>query len=307
MEEKRKICVVTGANSGIGYETALTMGISGWDVVLACRSFAKGNQAVMKMNDFLRQVGVSSGSGGHAAFMEIDLSSLESIRNFAVGFRKRYSACDLLVCNAGIMAGPHMYSADGFEMQFAVNYLGHAYLQEIMRPFLLASPRGRVIHVTSRAHERAFYEKGEFPQAARRKKSDYSPWKAYAQSKLFQVMLTRSSREKYGAEGLSFYAVHPGVVKTTLLTSFLPPAVRTILRPVGALATAAGLLRNPRKGAETITYLGLLPPAEEEKGIYWFDKKPREANPITGNPLFLGEVWEETMKIFSSLNGDAAS
>jgi NAD(P)-dependent dehydrogenase (short-subunit alcohol dehydrogenase family) len=281
------------------------MAISGWEVVLACRSFAKGNEAVMKMNMFLRQIGIMPGRGGHAAFMEIDLSSFQSIRNFAVGFRKRYETCDLLVCNAGIMATPHAFSVDGFEMQFAVNYLGHAYLQEIMLPFLRAAPRGRVIQVSSRAHERAPFTSGEFLNAARREKNDYKPWRAYAQSKLFQVMLTRFSRDTHGPEGLSFFSVHPGLVNTTLLSSFLPPLVRTVLTPVGSLAIAAGLLRKPRRGSETITHLGLLPSEPEEDGIYWFDKKPCSPNPHAENPVFLEEVKEETRKILSAQGTDA--
>jgi NAD(P)-dependent dehydrogenase (short-subunit alcohol dehydrogenase family) len=301
MENKKKICVITGANTGIGYETALTLGIAGWEVVLACRSFAKGNQAVMEMNNLFRQIDPNPNrGGGRAVFMEADLASFDSLEKFTEGFRKRYSSCDVLICNAGIMAAPYGLTEDGFETQFQVNYLGHAYLFASLLPYLRAAGSARIISLSSRAHERAKLKQGEFIEAARRTKETYKSWNAYAQSKLFQIIFTRKAQEHYGGQGLSFYAVHPGIVKTGLLLSPLPGPVRILLAPLIGTLTLTGAIRKPRKGSETAAYLALPAEAPGEGGTYWADKKIRPQGPLALDEDLGKEVWKETRKILQN-------
>jgi NAD(P)-dependent dehydrogenase (short-subunit alcohol dehydrogenase family) len=277
----------------MGYETALTLGLSGWEVVLACRSFALGNQAVMTLNSVFRQVDPGGKDQGLAVFMELDLSSLASIENFVVGFKKRYQGCDALVCNAGVMGGPYSQTADGFERQFGVNYLGHVALFARLLPFLQRSADARVIQVASRAHERATFVGGEFLKLALRQKDSYNPWQAYAQSKLLQVVFTLKAQEVYGSESLRFYAVHPGVVVTDLLLSPLPTVLKAMVRPMAYTASRVGLLKTPKKGADSITHLLLATPPLPG-GTYWDETVQKDPAPLAYSPSLQEEVWSHT-------------
>ena len=299
MNGTRKICVITGANKGIGYEAALTLGLMGWEVVLACRSFARGNQAVMALNSIFRQTDPGGKSQGLAVFMELDLDSFASVDNFLVGFKKRYHACDALICNAGQMGGPYAQTADGFERQVGVNYLGHVALFAHLYPFLKGSPDARVVQVSSRAHERAVLAEGELPRIARLSKDLYNPWKAYAQSKLLQVLFTLKAQEVYGSESLRFYAVHPGVVATELLLSPLPGPARTILRPLARVCTTVGLLQTPKQGADAITHPVLASPAPRG-GTYWARGSLREPNPLVRSKTLQDDVWKHTWDLLAA-------
>ncbi len=293
MNGTRKICVITGANKGIGYETALTLGLMGWEVVLACRSFAHGNQAVMALNSVFRQTDPGGKNQGLAVFMELDLASLASIETFVVGFKKRYQVCDALVCNAGVMGGPYAQTTDGFERQFAVNYLGHVALFARLFPFLKRSTDARVVQVSSRAHERATLTPGEFLELARRSPETYNPWKTYAQSKLLQVLFTLKAQETYGSDSLRFYAVHPGVVATDLLLSPLPGAAQTLLRPLAQVLTWIKVLQTPKKGSDAVTYPVLTSPPLPG-GTYWAEASIREPNPLARSTSLRDEVWNQT-------------
>ncbi|MFQ3620393.1 MAG: SDR family NAD(P)-dependent oxidoreductase [Spirochaetales bacterium] len=299
MQDRRKLCVVTGANKGIGYETALTLGLAGWEVVLACRSFARGNQAVMSLNSIFRQLDPGSGRQGLAVFMELDLSSLASIKAFIEGFKKRYQGCDALICNAGVMGGPYTLTAEGFELQFGVNYLGHAALFAQLLPFLRKSTDARVVQVSSRAHERATLQPGEFLQLARRSQDTYKAWPAYCQSKLLQVFFTREAQEVLGSSTLRFYATHPGVIPTDLLLSPLPPFLRLALQPLGIFLSKVGLLTTPKEGSDTSTYLVLTNPAPPA-GTYWAAKKERAPHSLVENSSLRKEVWQSTWELLAN-------
>ncbi|MCX7786506.1 MAG: SDR family NAD(P)-dependent oxidoreductase [Spirochaetes bacterium] len=299
MEDRRKICVITGANKGIGYEAALTLGLMGWEVVLACRSFAHGNQAVMALNSIFRQTDPGGKTQGLAVFMELDLASIASVETFVVGFKKRYPVCDALICNAGVMGGPYSQTVDGFERQFGVNYLGHVALFARLFPFLRRSMDARVVQVSSRAHERASLAEGEIQQVAHRSKETYNPWKAYAQSKLLQVLFTQKAQEVYGSDALRFYAVHPGVIATDLLLSPLPALAKTILRPLAQALTWLQVLQTPKKGADSVTYPILASPPLLG-GTYWADGSIRDPNPLAQSTPLKDEVWNYTWDLLRS-------
>jgi len=297
MDEKKRICIVTGANSGMGFETALSLALAGWEVVLGCRSFAKGNQAVMRIGSLLRQIDGGTkrgGASGKAVFMELALASFDSIRNFTAGFRKRYASCDLLVCNAGVSEAAHGFTEDGYETQFQVNYLGHAYLVRQLLPYLAAAGRARVVCVSCRSHEKIPYAAGDFLKAARCGREEYKASGAYSRSKLFLTAYVKKAQEAFGGDGLSFFAVDPGTVATGLFFSFLPPAVRFLESPLSAAGILAGCLRKPLKGAETTLHLASLPVVPGEGGTYWADKAPRRPNPALSDPGIVDEIWKGT-------------
>jgi NAD(P)-dependent dehydrogenase (short-subunit alcohol dehydrogenase family) len=203
-----KMAVVTGATGGLGYETALALAKAGTEIILTGRDDRKGQSAIEKIG---REV-----IGAKISYEHLDLASLASIADFAQRMGVRQSL-DLLINNAGVMALPRRQTtADGFEMQFGTNYLGHFALTARLMPLLRRSSGPRVVSVSSLAHRTGFIDFGDL-QGAR----VYSPWKAYGQSKLaclvFALELQR--RSDAGGWNLTSNAAHPGFSRTNLFAS----------------------------------------------------------------------------------------
>jgi NAD(P)-dependent dehydrogenase (short-subunit alcohol dehydrogenase family) len=200
-----RTAVVTGANSGLGFESALALARVGAEVVLACRDQAKGADAL----DRIRQ----SVPAATVHLEALDLADLASVRTFAAGFRDGHHRLDILLNNAGVMAIPRRETADGFEMQFGTNHLGHFALTGLLLEPLLAQAGARVVTVSSSA---ALMGRLRFDdlQGSRR----YGAWSAYSQSKLanqlFTLELDRRAAQR-GA-GLVSVASHPGYAATNL-------------------------------------------------------------------------------------------
>lgn len=203
--QRGRIAIVTGANSGLGSETALALARKGAHVVLACRDAAKAQSALRTIR--------GANPAASAEVMALDLASLASVRTFAEAFVARYERLDLLCNNAGVMAIPRRRTADGFEMQLGTNHLGHFALTGLLLPRLLDTPGARVVSVSSSAHRpgRIHWEDLQFERR-------YRKWRAYAQSKLanllFAFELDRRLR-KAGASAISV-AAHPGYAATNL-------------------------------------------------------------------------------------------
>jgi len=203
-----KMAVVTGATGGLGYEAALALAKAGAEVILTGRDDRKGQSAIEKIS---REV-----IGAKISYEHLDLASLASIADFAQRMGVRQSL-DLLINNAGVMALPRRQTtADGFEMQFGTNYLGHFALTARLMPLLRRSSGPRVVSVSSLAHRTGFIDFGDL-QGAR----VYSPWKAYGRSKLacliFALELQR--RSDAGGWNLTSNAAHPGFSRTNLFAS----------------------------------------------------------------------------------------
>jgi NAD(P)-dependent dehydrogenase (short-subunit alcohol dehydrogenase family) len=200
-----KTAVVTGANSGIGYETARALARKGATVILACRDKDKGNAAAQKISQEF--------PAAKAELMMLDLSELASARRFAGEFKSRFGALDLLINNAGIMAVPYRKTADGFESQFGTNHLGHFALTLLLMDRILRAPRARVITVSSFGHKLA---KMDFENLSAEK--GYDPQKAYGQSKLANLLFTYELQRRFEAAGADAIAAaaHPGWTATNL-------------------------------------------------------------------------------------------
>ncbi len=200
-----KTAVVTGANSGIGYETARALARKGATVILACRDAGKGNAAVQKIKVDQPEAKAES--------MMLDLSELASVRRFAGEFKSRFGALDILINNAGIMAVPYRKTADGFESQFGTNHLGHFALTLLLMDRILRIPRARVITVSSFGHKLA---KMDFDNLNAEK--GYDPQKAYGQSKLANLLFTYELQRRFEAAGADAIAAaaHPGWTATNL-------------------------------------------------------------------------------------------
>src|SRR6266404_1467005 len=203
-----KTVVVTGATGGLGYETALALAKAGAEVILTGRDDRKGQSAIEKIS---REV-----PDAKVKYESLDLASLASIADFAQRMHSR-KALDLLINNAGVMALPRRQStADGFEMQFGTNYLGHFALTARLMPLLRRASGPRVVNVSSLAHRTGFIDFDDL-QGAR----VYSPWKAYGQSKLAMLIFALELQRRSDAAGwnLTSNAAHPGFARTGLFAS----------------------------------------------------------------------------------------
>jgi len=198
-----KTIIITGANSGIGKESARVLAKNGAHVIMACRSMDRGREALKEIQDAVPNAQVQ--------LLQLDISSLNSIREFVAQFDHLHKRLDVLLCNAGVMATPYSKTADGFEMQFGTNHLGHFYLTNLLMGKLSeAAPNARVVVVASAGHRMQpvdFDDLGAEKLYARY----FGTWKAYGQSKtaniLFAVELNRRLRESNIGLAVS---LHPG-------------------------------------------------------------------------------------------------
>ena len=197
--------VVTGGNSGIGYEAALQFARKGAETILACRSLDKAGAATKQI--------VATSPKAKVEAIALDLSSLASVRSFADQFHKSHRTLDALVNNAGVMALPYRKTEDGFEMQFGTNHLGHFALTGLLLDTLLASGGARVVNVSSGAHRmgRIRFDDLQWQRG-------YYKWFAYGQSKLANLLFTFELQKRADAAGAKLLAVgcHPGYAATNL-------------------------------------------------------------------------------------------
>jgi NAD(P)-dependent dehydrogenase (short-subunit alcohol dehydrogenase family) len=211
-DQAGRTAVVTGANSGLGLATALELARAGAEVVLACRNVEKGEAALRSIREEVPEASVT--------LEALDLSDLASVRAFAERFSAEHDALDLLINNAGVMAPPRRETADGFELQFGTNHLGHFALTGLLRDRLEGREDARVVTVSSTAHK---YGRIRFDdlQAERR----YRRWRAYGQSKLANVLfaLELERRLRGSRSTVKSLAAHPGYAATNL-QSAAPPA-----------------------------------------------------------------------------------
>jgi NAD(P)-dependent dehydrogenase (short-subunit alcohol dehydrogenase family) len=200
-----KTAIVTGANSGLGFETTVALGRSGAHVVLAVRDPIKGSKALARLQHQLPHASLN--------MMHLDLADLSSVRAFSRSYMAQYTALHLLINNAGLMAIPYRETADGFEMQFGVNHLGHFALTGLLLPRILDSGGSRVVTVSSNYHRR-----GKLGFEKLNGHAAYKKWEAYSRSKLANLLFAYELQRQLdgcGADAISV-ATHPGYASTGL-------------------------------------------------------------------------------------------
>lgn len=199
-----KRVLVTGASAGLGVETCRSLAAHGAEVVMMARDRAKTRAAV----DTILQ----SSPGAELAVVELDLANLASVRAGAEVLLERYKTADVLINNAGVMACPLARTAQGCEMQFGVNHIGHFLLTNLLLPLLAAGEGARVINLTSAGHKYSpiLFDDMHFDIRA------YDKWVAYGQSKTANALFAVELSKRFGAQGVLANAVHPGVIQTQL-------------------------------------------------------------------------------------------
>jgi NAD(P)-dependent dehydrogenase (short-subunit alcohol dehydrogenase family) len=241
-DQHGRTAVVTGANSGLGRIVARELARHGARVIIASRDSVKGAAAAREISGVLPSSTVE--------FVQLDLADLGSIRAFADRIRAGNDRVDLLVNNAGVMAAPYRKTADGFELQFGTNHLGHFALTGLLLP-LLSPPDARVVTVSSNSHKRGQMRFDDL-QGERR----YSRWGAYSQSKLANLLFAfeLDRRLKAAGWGLISVAAHPGYSATNLQLSGPPPYERLAMRLANRLVA-----QSAEMGALPLLYAATAP------------------------------------------------
>ncbi|MDX1520695.1 MAG: oxidoreductase [Anaerolineae bacterium] len=204
-DQSGKTAIVTGANSGLGYETALALALKGARVVMACRNLDKGREALEAIQ--------SQVAAGAVQLMALDLSSLASIEEFAVAYQAEHDRLDILINNAGVMAPPYQTTTDGFELQIGTNHLGHFALTGLLIGLIRQTPGCRIVTVTSMAQD---YGTIKFDDI--NSKKSYSRYGAYCQSKLANVLFAFELQRRLDEAEIEAVstAAHPGLSYTNL-------------------------------------------------------------------------------------------
>lgn len=252
-----KVAIVTGANSGIGYEMARTLARKQATVILACRNQDKGDAAVRRISQESVKAKTELGL--------LDLSDLASIHRFANEFAGRYDRLDILINNAGIMMTPLGRTADGFELQFGTNHLGHFALTGLLLDLILRTRQARVITVSSGGHRF-----GEIDFGNLNAEKGYNRGKAYAQSKLANLLFTYELQRRLGGAGVDTIAAaaHPGWTATNLQAHW---RMVRMLNPV--------IAQKPEMGALPALYAATAP--DVQGGDYY---GPRGWQELRGYP-----------------------
>ncbi|WP_128891087.1 SDR family NAD(P)-dependent oxidoreductase [Erythrobacter sp. HKB08] len=194
---------ITGGYSGLGKETARAMAAKGAHVILSGRDQSKLDEAAKEIADE---------TGAKVDTLAADLASLDSVRKAGAEARDRFEKIDLLINNAGVMACPYSETADGFEMQFGTNHLGHFQLTKELMPLVEKGERQRIVNLSSRGHhiDRVHLDDPNFDNR------DYDKWQSYGQSKTANILFTVGLEERFGDKGIHSYALHPGGIMTNL-------------------------------------------------------------------------------------------
>ncbi|XP_072766791.1 retinol dehydrogenase 11-like [Anoplolepis gracilipes] len=291
-----KTVIITGANTGIGKETARDFYRRGARVILACRDLQKANDALedLKNNPPSRADRKQfQGAPGELVIYRLDLSSLKSVKECARNLITKESAIHLLINNAGVMMCPQETTEDGFELQLQTNYIGHFLLTLLLLPKIQSSePICRIVNVSS-----AIYKHGIIHDDLNLKES-YTPLKAYIQSKLANILFTKELARRLkeaNINGINVYSLHPGVIPTELGRHFnrtIFPGVNTVIRTV-----LRPFLKNPEQGAQTTIYCSVDEKAADETGLYYKECNVATLHWRAQDNQIAKNLWDQTCRL----------
>ncbi len=218
-----KVCIVTGGNSGLGYETVYALASKGAEVVMTSRSKERGEASRQKL--------LSKNPKGKIHVYTLDLTSLKSIESFSNSFKKSFKRLDILVNNAGIMMVPYNKTEDGFESQLGTNHLAHFALTGQLVGLIQKTPQARIVNVSSLAHKQG---KMDFKNLMYEEGKGYNPISAYGRSKLSNLLFTSELQEFFKSSKIEAVAVsaHPGVSDTNLANHLEKKLLFKIVKPI---------------------------------------------------------------------------
>jgi NAD(P)-dependent dehydrogenase (short-subunit alcohol dehydrogenase family) len=259
-----KVVIVTGANGGIGKATALEL----------------ARQAL----DAVRQEIVAETGNSDVVVRQLDLASLQSVRRFAQDFIKSESRLDILVNNAGVFTRHRQHTADGFELHFGVNHLGHFLLTYLLLDKLIESAPSRIVTVSSKGSEFTKIDLSDLQT-----KRHWTSLKAYSRSKTANVLFTRHLAMLLQGTGVSTYCLHPGIVSTDLARDFEDTLAMSCFNVVWSCF--CGSLLTPAEGAQTTLYCCLEPSIADVSGRYYSECREKKARKHVTNSATAQKLW----------------
>ncbi len=272
---KGKICMITGANSGIGKATAKGLAKMNAKIVMICRNKERGELA---QKEIIEETG-----NNNIDLLLYDLSSQEEIRKMVSEFTNKYQNLHVLINNAGVMLKKRTISVDGFEMNFAVHVLAPFLLTNLLLDVLKKSAPSRIINVTSAAHKRA---KMDFDDLQSENKK-YRLFTVYGTSKLGEMLFTYELSRNIEGTGVTVNAVHPGIVNTNLGRD----------QSKFSQWFARKFFKSPEEGAQTSIYLASSPEVEGITGNYFANKQPKESSEESYNKDYAKKLWQVAEKM----------
>lgn len=280
-----RVALITGANTGLGYETALGLALHGAKTILACRNTEKGEAAAKKINDEVAKA--KTGGKGAAEFQLLDLSDLDQVKEYSTKFMGENTRLDLLILNAGVMMTPYTRTKQDHELQIGTNYFGHAALTKYLLPLLTKTEGSRIVVLSSSLHKQA---KAESFDDLDWKKRKYDSIQAYATSKLADLVFAKELSRRLvdaGIKSPQVAAAHPGYAATELQrTVFL----FRILNYVLAQSSAQGALPTLRAATDPSV----------KPGSYWGPDgiMNMRGNPVVNDTAPLADDPKITEKLF---------
>lgn len=273
----RKICVITGASSGIGKATALGVARLGATTVVVCRNPRRGEKTV-------RWIRKKSGND-EVHLLIADLSRQQDIFRAAADFKRRFERLDVLVNNAGVLTRKRRLTPEGFELQFFVNHLAYYLFTGSLLDVLRRSAPSRIVNMASTAHSRGVLEFDNL-QGERR----YNGWQQYSNTKLANIVFTCELARRLEGSGVTANCVHPGVIHTNLMSNYSR-----------ALSWTWHLLRwffkKPEEGAETPVYLASSPEVSAVSGRYFKYCAPLDSSAESRDPDTQRRLWEASEEL----------
>ena len=274
-----KLCVITGANSGIGFETAKALAQKGAYLVMVCRNEDKAEAARAEIIKETSNPGID--------IVLCDFAIQAEIRKAAGEIKKNYKKIDVLINNHGFLASEEEETVDGLEKTFAVNHIGYFMFTNLLLDRIKAADQGRIISVASEAHRA-----GEFDPENIQLSDNFTPWKAYGNSKLFNILFTKELAHQLVETNVTANCLHPGVVASNFAQSgsWIMRVLFTIGKP---------FFVSPKKGAETSIYLATSDKVKDVSGAYFRSKKVATPSKTARNADAAGQLWDISKKLCS--------
>lgn len=272
-----KTIVITGVNSGIGYEAMRVLAARGAHIIGLARSLDKASTACRS-------------AGGRTTPLACELSDLNSVARCADQILALKLPIDVLICNAGIMALPQLQVKDGLELQFLTNHMGHFLLTSKLEAALKAAPQARIVMLSSEGHRMA--PKGGIDFGNLDGTRGYNPWKFYGQSKLANLLTALAFNQRWQAAGVTANAVHPGVINTNLARDVHGLAGFVLRTPGFKHLLQAFIGKNIPQGAATSCYVAVHDDLKGRGGLYFSDNAMAKTS-YHGHDLALAnQLWE---------------
>ena len=253
-----KVIIITGANSGIGFASAVVLARLGATIIIGCRSIERGTKAVADIKEQSKKSNVE--------FIQLDLADTGSIRNFVKEFKSRHKRLDILINNAGVMGMvKREETKDKYEMTIGVNHLGHFLLTHLLIDTLKASAPARIINVSSIIHFLGKIKWSDFMH-----EKSYNHWSAYSQSKLANILITKKLARTYEKDQIKTVCLHPGVIKSEIIRYYMSNMVKKAIVFLGQWIYWY-FSKNALQGAQTTLYCALEDYDKLVNGGYYTD------------------------------------